>query len=98
MTATEDSCPNYAEFEQKIKDGIARRTRVGIQRLAVTVTGDRIVISGRVPSYYLKQLVLQGALDVVRSASAFAFEFNVQVVTGPGEPAIKPAGPVSSPG
>jgi hypothetical protein len=83
MTATQDGRPHLAEFEQKIKDGIVQRTRGRIQRLAVAVTGDHIVIRGWVPSYYLKQLVLQGALEVVGSASAHRVEFDVQVVTSP---------------
>jgi hypothetical protein len=86
MTANKDSCPHLAEIEQKIKDGIVQRTRVRIQSLAVAVTGDRIVIRGWVPSYYLKQLVHHGALEVVGSAGAYRFEFDVQVVISPPKP------------
>jgi hypothetical protein len=86
MTATPVGRQHVAEFEQKIKDGIVQRTRVRIQSLAVEVAGDRIIISGWVPSYYLRQLVLQGALEAVGSASANRVEFNVQEATGPPKP------------
>ena len=83
MTVAQENRPQPPELEQNIKDRIAQRTRVRIQTLEVEVIGNRVVIRGCVPSYYIKQLVLQGALDVVGSAGATRIELNIQVTCGP---------------
>jgi hypothetical protein len=83
MTAAQDSRPQPPALEQNIRDRIAQRTRVRIQTLEVEVVGNRVVIRGCVPCYYLKQLVLQGALDAVGSAGANRIELNVQVTCVP---------------
>jgi hypothetical protein len=43
------------------------------------VIANRVVIRGHAPSYYHKQLVLQGVLDVIDSKEAAIVEFNVEV-------------------
>jgi hypothetical protein len=83
MTAVQDAGPLPPELARNIKDRIAQRTRVQVQTLEVEVIGSRVVINGYVPCYYLKQLVLQGVLDVVGSMGACRVEFNVQVVARP---------------
>jgi hypothetical protein len=80
MTAAEAGPSQPPELERVIEDGIAQRTKVRIQTLQVEVIGDRVVIRGCVPSYYMKQLVLQGVLDVVDSARATQLELNIQVM------------------
>jgi hypothetical protein len=83
MTLVQDAGPVPAELALNIKDRVAQRTRVQVQMLEIQVLGSRIVIHGCVPCYYLKQLVLQGVLDVVGSMGAYDLEFNVQVVASP---------------
>jgi hypothetical protein len=66
-------------LKQAIKHQIARHTGQRIQKLEVDVSDDRVVVRGCVLSYYLKQLALQGVLDVLGSAAAMAIELNVEV-------------------
>jgi hypothetical protein len=82
MPAAEDGRPQPPELERNITRRIAQRTKVRVQMLNVEVLGNRVVISGCVPCYYLKQLVLQAVLDVVGSVGASGVEFNVQVAAG----------------
>jgi hypothetical protein len=83
MPTEEEGRSRSAKLEQAIRHQIAQRTRVGIQTLEVEVIGNRVVIRGSVPCYYLKQLVLQGVLDVVGSEDATQIELNVQVACSP---------------
>ena len=83
MTETKGGPPQMRDLEEAIKARIAQRTRERMRSLTVTVSGDRIVISGWAPSYYLKQLVLQGALEAARAAGAYRVELNVQVAASP---------------
>ena len=71
------------EREQAIRHQILERTAGRIRTLEVEVIDNRIVIRGRAPSYYLKQLALQGVLDVLGSAGAMRIELNVEVVGSP---------------
>jgi hypothetical protein len=75
--------PQVAELEQAIKDRIMQRTGGRIQLLDVEVKDNEIVIHGRAPSYYLKQLALQGVLDVIDSAHATRVQIDVQVPERP---------------
>jgi len=71
-----------AECEETIKNRIVERTGGRIGMLRVEVTGNRVVIGGSAPSYYLKQLALGGARDVLGSA-ANRIELNVEVSGNP---------------
>jgi len=66
-------------LEQAIVRQILHRTGGRIQRLEVEVAGDAVIIRGRTPSYYLKQLALQGVLDRLGSAGQMRIELNVEV-------------------
>src|SRR5262245_1402218 len=81
-----------AELAQAIKHRIVQRTGARIQSLAVEVSGDRVVIRGRAASFHLKQLALQGAVDVIGSGGTTRIELDVQVVVsspGSDEPAAQ---------
>ena len=65
--------------EESIKRRIVQRTGGRIQSLRVETIGSRVVIHGSAPSYYLMQLALRGARDVVGSAAGYEIEFNVEV-------------------
>jgi hypothetical protein len=67
------------DLGRAIQDRIAQRTRVRIQTLEIQMAGDRIVITGWVPSFYLKQLVIEGVLDAVGRSGTHRIELNVQV-------------------
>jgi hypothetical protein len=71
-----------AESEETIKHWIVERTGGRIRRLRVEVTGNRVVMGGCVSSYYLKQLALLGAHDVLGSAEN-RIELNVEVSGNP---------------
>jgi hypothetical protein len=79
MTTVQDGGLQPPELEKGIQYCIAQRTQVRLQTLEVEVIGNRVVIRGCVPSYYMKLLVLQGILDVVGCAGAKRIELDVQV-------------------
>ena len=64
---------------EAIKRRIMVRTWGRIQSLEVEQMGSGVVIRGWAPCYYLKQLALQGVLDVIGSARAIRIELNVRV-------------------
>jgi hypothetical protein len=47
--------------------------------LEVEVTDNEVVIRGYTSCFYLKQLALQAALDVIGSADATRVQLNVQI-------------------
>jgi hypothetical protein len=83
MTAAQDGGLPPPQLQQSIQDRIARRTMMQMPTLEVKLIGNRVVITGCVSCYYLKQLVLQGVIDAVGSAGTNEVEFNVQVVADP---------------
>jgi hypothetical protein len=64
---------------EAIKRRIMVRTWGRIQSLEVEQMGSGVVIRGWTPCYYLKQLALQGVLDVIGSACAIRIELNLRV-------------------
>jgi len=69
-----------AACEESIKRRIAQRTGGRIRLLRVETIGNRVVICGSAPSYYIKQLALRGACDVLGSEAANQIELNVEVL------------------
>ena len=53
-----------ADFSHVIEQQIHQRTYGRIHNLRVEMTCERVVIHGRVATYYLRQLALQAALSV----------------------------------
>jgi hypothetical protein len=78
----QDGMLRSAECEETIKNRIVERTGGRIRLLRVEVIGNRVVIGGSAPSFYLKQLALRGARDVLGSA-ANRIELNVEVSGSP---------------
>ena len=72
-----------ATLEQAIRSQIVKRTGGRIQMLEVEVIGNRVVLRGCAPSHYLKQLALQGVLEVLDSSAAMRNELSVEVVGSP---------------
>jgi hypothetical protein len=71
--------PRCSALEQAIKRQIVQRTGARLQGLEVEVTDGRVVVYGCVLCFYLKQLALQGVLDVLGSNAAMGIELNVEV-------------------
>jgi hypothetical protein len=80
MPTAREGGPPPAEREKTIKNLIVQRTGGRIQKLEAEVIGNRVVIRGCAPSYYLKQLAIQGVLDSLGSASETRIELNIEVV------------------
>lgn len=69
-----------SEHERNIMCAIEKRTARQVRNLRVETREDRLVITGIVASYYIKQLVLQGILDAVGPAAQFCIDLKVEVV------------------
>ncbi len=72
-----------AACEESIKRRVVQRTGGRIRLLEVETIGDRIVIRGRASSYYLKQLALRAAREVLGAAAPNQIELNVEVSGNP---------------
>jgi osmotically-inducible protein OsmY len=83
MSTEQAGRPRSAELEQAIKNRIVQRTGWRIQTLEVEVSDSCVVIRGCAPSYYLKQLALQGVLEVIGTAGATRIELDIQVASRP---------------
>jgi hypothetical protein len=94
------SPPRSKALEQAINDRIVSRTGRRIQALEIERTDQEVVIRGRAPCYYVKQLALQGVLDVLHSDQETKVGFDFQVVVcppGPTELTAPARRPSSSP-
>lgn len=65
--------------ERTIEQQVRQRTWGRIHRLQVEVIEDRVVLHGQTSSYYIKQMALQGALEVIDPRQASRIEMNIQV-------------------
>jgi len=72
-----------ARLRRAITSRIADRTGGRIRMLEVEVGDGGVVIRGLAPCFYLKQLALQGALDVLGAAGAGRIELDLQVPERP---------------
>jgi hypothetical protein len=75
-----ESPPRPTTLEQAIKDRIVTRTGRRMQALTVERTNRQLVVRGTAPCYYVKQLALQGVLDVLHSDQGARVGFSFQVV------------------
>lgn len=69
------------ELERSIERQIVQRTWSRIHRLQVELVDGRIVVHGCTSSYYVKQLALQGVLDVLGSADSVCVDLDIQVAS-----------------
>lgn len=53
------------DLTETIERNIVQRTWGRIHQLSVQLCDDRILVRGRTPSYYVKQLAIQGALEAL---------------------------------
>ena len=78
--------PGRHELSQTIEQQVSRRTWGRVHRLAVEVDGDRVLVRGWTPSYYVKQLAIQGALEVLSGADAPRLQVDIAVAPGTDRP------------
>jgi hypothetical protein len=84
-------------MQQTITRRITQRTSGRVQLLEVEVKGDTVIVRGRSPSYYIKQLALQGVLDVLAAHASMHFVHNIEVADSPAHrDTRKPASPGSA--
>ena len=87
MSADQQGLPRTAEadlaLERAIERQIRQRTWGRLQGLEVRARHDLVIIRGRAPSYYVKQLALQGVLELVGSAGAMRIHLHVEVGSPP---------------
>jgi len=74
----------HDQLTQSIERQVARRTWGRVHRLAVEVSDDRVLVRGWTPSYYVKQLAIQGALEVLGDAGAPRLQVDIAVAPGAG--------------
>jgi hypothetical protein len=80
--------PRFEALEQAIRLSVRDRTGGRIQALAIELTDRELVLRGTAPCYYVKQLALHAALDVLRSACEIAADLKLDVDVVP--PAARP--------
>jgi hypothetical protein len=83
MTDEQDTRPRLADLEQAIRHRIAQRVGRRIRALEVEVIDSRVVIRGRVASFHLKQLAIEGALAVIQPGGTDRIELDVQIAVAP---------------
>lgn len=89
LTAQEGRARTVA-LERAIKQRIVQRTGGRIRMLRVEVSAKRIVVHGCAPCYHVRQLVLQGVLDVRGTSPEMRIQLNVAVVRPPSKSAAGP--------
>ena len=70
-------------MQQTITRSIRQRTNGGVQFLEVEVKGDTVIVRGRCPSYYMKQLAVQGVLDVLAAKGSMQVAYTIEVAYSP---------------
>jgi hypothetical protein len=68
-----------AELEDRIERQIVLATWGRIHNLQVQLTAAKIIVRGRTPSHYVKQLVLQAVMDVLGPMASIPVELDMQV-------------------
>lgn len=71
--------PCFAATEQAIRERILQRTCRRIEALEVEVSECVVTILGHVACFHLKQLALQGVLDVVGAGGNYGIALNIRV-------------------
>jgi hypothetical protein len=82
MLTEERTDSRDAELEGTIERRIAERTWGRVHWLRVAVSGGRAVVSGYAPSYYIKQLAIQAALEALGMDGTLLPILDIQVGSG----------------
>jgi hypothetical protein len=70
-------------LEEAVRRRILDRTGRRMRSLKVELTGCQLVITGQSPSYYIKQLALEAAHEVIRSVYRIELHIKAQVEVAP---------------
>jgi hypothetical protein len=70
-------------MQQTITRRIRQRTNDRLQLLHVEVQGDTITVRGRSPNYHIKQLALQGVIELLGANRSWQFEHKIEVTNTP---------------
>jgi len=62
-----------------IERHIAQRTFGRLRQLAIEVSGDRVTVRGRAPSYYVKQLAIQACLEATEAGPPPRLDVDITV-------------------
>ena len=92
MLTEERTDSHDAALEGSIERRIAERTWGRVHWLRVAVGDGRAVVSGYAPSYYIKQLAIQAALEALGTDESLLPVLDIQVGTGSPPAACHPEG------
>jgi hypothetical protein len=67
------------ELAQTIERRIVQRAWGRIHRLEVEVIDGRVIVRGCTSTYYLKQLALEGVLDILGSTGTTQVDLDIRV-------------------
>jgi hypothetical protein len=90
MRTAQEHRARMVALERAIKQRIVQRTGGKVRLLQVEVSANRIVVGGCAPSYHVRQLALQGVLDVRGTSPELRIDLNVAVVRPPSKSAPDP--------
>lgn len=79
---------DHTVLANRIERQIALGTWGRIHNLRVEVTEGRVIVRGRTPSHYIKQLVLHAVYEILGTSGSIEVEFDIQV--GKEERAVLP--------
>ena len=75
----ENTGTSRGELERTVEQHIVHRTGGRVHALHVERIGERVIIHGRTARYYIKQLALQAAYEVLGSTGKPALDLDIQV-------------------
>jgi hypothetical protein len=79
MSSNTGRSPRFAALEQTIQEQVVLRTWGRIRMLQVEVSEGGVSVRGSVPSYYVKQLALQGIFEAIGAAGVTRIAHNIHV-------------------
>jgi hypothetical protein len=85
--------PGWDDLALAIRHQITFRTWGRVRQLDIRVTTDRLVITGHVPSYYHKQLVLLAIAEVRMARAGIPLDLDIQVYVCENQPPAERDGP-----
>jgi hypothetical protein len=68
---------NDAEMLRAVERAIRARTWGRVANLLVEARGERVIVRGSAPTYYLKQLALEAAREALATTRPFLIDIDV---------------------
>lgn len=79
MALTFESAQQRQELERAIRERILQMVEARVRELNVSVKSDRIHVGGQAESHYVKQLVLQAAVEAIGAANKLPIRLSINV-------------------